>query len=245
MSCEQLREIGAELSLGVLPGRERADAVAHLDRCADCREYIEQLTLVGDGLLGLLPDSEPPVGFESQVARRLGQVAAAHDGPARGRVRGFPGARLRGRLRVRVVAVAAALALAFGFGGWAVGTVVERQATAPAPRAEAAGLLHAVLTAETEGRQPVGEVYVHHGPPGWVYMSVDLDGAGSRYSGKAVCVLERVDGTTVRGGSFTLNDGYGYWGAPVPAPVDPATLSGVRLTSADGTALATARFGVG
>ncbi|MEU1567063.1 hypothetical protein ABZ504_43020, partial [Streptomyces mirabilis] len=55
MTCEKLREIGAELALGILPGRERAAAVAHLDRCADCREYVEQLTLVGDGLIGLLP----------------------------------------------------------------------------------------------------------------------------------------------------------------------------------------------
>lgn len=244
MTCEQLREIGAELSLGVLPGRERAEAVAHLDRCADCREYVEQLTLVGDGLLGLLPDSEPPVGFESRVARRLGQVAAAHDRPARVRARGFSGTRLLGRVRGRVVAVAAAFALAFGFGGWAVGTVVERQAAAPARQAEAAaGMLHADLTAASQDGQPVGEIYVHHGPPGWVYMSVDLGDAGSRYSGKAVCLLERKDGTTVRVGSFTLNGGYGYWGAP--APVDLSTLSGARLTSADGTVLATASFGTG
>ncbi|MER6923493.1 hypothetical protein ABT314_31815 [Streptomyces spiralis] len=45
--CDKLREIGAELALGVLPGRERAGAVAHLERCADCREHIRQLTQVG------------------------------------------------------------------------------------------------------------------------------------------------------------------------------------------------------
>ncbi|MGW4994684.1 hypothetical protein ACWEQ3_45005 [Streptomyces mirabilis] len=67
MTCEKLREIGAELALGILPGRERAAAVAHLDRCADCREYVEQLTLVGDGLIGLLPGCEPPV--EQDFAR--------------------------------------------------------------------------------------------------------------------------------------------------------------------------------
>ncbi|MGW4984561.1 anti-sigma factor family protein, partial [Streptomyces mirabilis] len=71
MTCEKLREIGAELALGILPGRERAAAVAHLDRCADCREYVEQLTLVGDGLIGLLPGCEPPVGFETRVAQAL------------------------------------------------------------------------------------------------------------------------------------------------------------------------------
>ncbi|MEU1168323.1 zf-HC2 domain-containing protein, partial [Streptomyces sp. NPDC005921] len=62
--CEKLREVGAELALGVLPGRERAEAVAHLDGCADCREYVRQLTGIGDRLIGLLPDAEPPPGFE-------------------------------------------------------------------------------------------------------------------------------------------------------------------------------------
>jgi hypothetical protein len=84
VTCEKLREIGAELALGVLPGRERAGAVDHLDRCADCREYVAQLTLVGDRLIGLLPCGEPPVGFETRVAQALtrsaqGQGAQAQD----------------------------------------------------------------------------------------------------------------------------------------------------------------------
>ncbi|MEU8621958.1 hypothetical protein [Streptomyces sp. NPDC048623] len=71
MDCERLREAGAELALGILPARERAEAVAHLDRCPDCRAYVERLTAVGDGLLGLLPGAEPPVGFETRVVRAM------------------------------------------------------------------------------------------------------------------------------------------------------------------------------
>ncbi|MGF6945912.1 hypothetical protein [Streptomyces auratus] len=41
-------------------------------------------------------------------------------------------------------------------------------------------------------------------------------------------------------GTFTLHHGYGYWGAP--ASVQLSSLSGVRLTSADGRTLATADF---
>lgn len=94
MTCEKLREIGAELALGILPGRERAAAVAHLDRCADCREYVEQLTLVGDGLIGLLPGCEPPVGFETRVAQALTQGTPPRTA---GRAPAFraPGAGLR------------------------------------------------------------------------------------------------------------------------------------------------------
>ncbi|MFF4208581.1 hypothetical protein ACFYZE_04240 [Streptomyces sp. NPDC001796] len=84
VACEKLREIGPELALGVLPGRERAGAVAHLDRCADCREYVAQLTLVGDRLIGLLPCAEPPVGFETRVARALTRSAQGQGARAQG-----------------------------------------------------------------------------------------------------------------------------------------------------------------
>lgn len=245
VTCETLRETGAELGLGVLPGRERAEAVAHLDRCADCREYVEQLTLVGDGLIGLLPGSEPPVGFETRVARALTQSSGAHEGRLPGRGlgrarRGFRGRR-PGRLRLRVAAAAAALVLASGFGGWAVGTAIETWTAAPSQEAESpSGLLWADLTGAGPDRPEAGEIWAYAREPGWVYMSVDLDDAGISYSGKITCLLERTDGTTVKVGTFEVHDGYGYWGAP--APVDPSTFSGVRLTSADGTVLAVARF---
>ncbi|MEV5971090.1 zf-HC2 domain-containing protein [Streptomyces sp. NPDC051921] len=226
MECARLRELGAELALGVLPARERAEAVAHLDRCADCREYVERLTVVGDGLLGLLPDAEPPVGFETRVAQALDPP------PVR------PGRR-RGRVRLAVAGAAAALAC--GFGGWAVGTVVEG---APPAVERQSGLLEAALV--SHGHQ-VGRIYAHPatgsdpgagaGTRGWVYMSVDLEGVGP---GPVRCLLVRSDGSVVPVGSFPLGDGYGYWGAP--ADVDPATVTGARLVAADGTVLATARF---
>lgn len=242
LSCTQLHQAGAELALGVLSGRERAEATAHLDRCADCREYIGQLARVGDGLLGLLPGSEPPAGFETRVVRRLARARAARDG--RDAARGF-GARygaLRKGVWLRVASALAVLALGFGFAGWALGTAVEDVVAGPAPSAPAeAGMLHAHLTGAGAGhRQQAGDLYVYRGPPGWVFMSVDLADAGLPYSGKVTCLLERSDGSTVRLGTFELHHGYGYWG--VPAPGDHAALSGVRLVSAEGHDLATARF---
>ena len=67
----------AELALGVLTGRERAQALAHLDHCPSCREEVRQLTATGEGLLGLLPSVEPPAGFEARVMDRLGLSAPA------------------------------------------------------------------------------------------------------------------------------------------------------------------------
>ncbi|MBT2456567.1 hypothetical protein [Streptomyces sp. ISL-86] len=220
MTCDRLRELDAELALGILPAQERARAVAHLDRCPGCRRHIEQLTLVGDGLLGLLPGTEPPVGFETRVTSRL-----KPPGPVR-----------RLLLHPRTAAVAAALALACGFGGWAVGTAVDHTPAPSSPTARAnTDLLQAALVAD--GHE-VGRIFAHPGSAGWVYMSVDLEGEG--VGGRVQCLLDRTDGTPVSVGWFSLKDGYGYWGAP--ADVDPATVSGARLLAPDGSLLATAHF---
>jgi hypothetical protein len=72
MSCDAFAEVAAELALGVLTGRERAAALAHLNGCESCREQVRELTMVQDELLGLLPSQEPPAGFESRVLERIG-----------------------------------------------------------------------------------------------------------------------------------------------------------------------------
>lgn len=245
--CEWLRAVADELALGILPGQERAEAIAHLDRCPTCREHVEQLTLVGDGLLSLLPGSEPPAGFETRVTDRLGL-----NQPRRQR---------RPRAGVAVAAAAVA-AVGFGFGGWAVGTAIEG-ASAPTsrssePRGAEHGLLEASLLAPDD--RPVGRIFAYTGSPGWIYMSVHLgpDGSGSdsraddeseaadsrdeyAETGRVSCRLERTDGTSVNIGEFSLDDaGRGYWGAPTR--VDPESVSGARLLAADGSVLATAHF---
>lgn len=242
-NCEKLREIGPELALGVLPGRERAEAVAHLDRCADCREYIRQLTLVGDRLAGLLPDREPPPGFETRVARGLAQSTPAPGGQ---RPAGVFGRSRRGlrhgarRARVRVAAVGAACAVAVGFAGWAVGTAVEEVTASPPPAVESEPVLVGDMTPAGRGGQPVGEVYAHPGSPGWIFVSVGMTRPGTRYTGTVSCFLDRADGTSVRVGDFPVRDGHGSWGVVVP--VDLTRYSGARLTSSDGTVLAIAQL---
>ena len=72
MTCAELADVAAELALGVLTGRERAMAVAHLDNCDTCREDVRQLMATGEQLLELVPPAEPPAGFETRVLERLG-----------------------------------------------------------------------------------------------------------------------------------------------------------------------------
>ncbi|CCK25551.1 hypothetical protein BN159_1172 [Streptomyces davaonensis JCM 4913] len=234
--CASLRAVADELALGALHGQERADAIAHLDRCPACREHVEQLSLVADGLLSLLPGSEPPSGFETRVLDRLRLNR--------------PTPRRRPRTGV-AVAAAAVIALGFGFGGWAVGTAVDGEPTPPSQSAEPPGSEQGLLSASllTPDHRPVGRIFAYTDSPGWVYMSVHLgdesEAAGS-YGGypdarKVSCRLERTDGTAVHIGDFSLdNAGRGYWGAP--ARVDSDTLSGAQLLDADGSVLATAHF---
>ncbi|MFF7355344.1 MULTISPECIES: anti-sigma factor family protein [Streptomyces] len=239
-NCDKLREIGAELALGVLCGSERAEAVAHLDGCADCREYIRQLTLVGDRLIGLLPDSDPPPGFETRVARRLAQQAVTQEGSAGARAAGRATRNFRGRARMRLAAVATTLAVAVGFAGWAVGTAVQ-QVTASAPTTVSEPMLMGDMIAAS-GR-PVGEFYAHPGSPGWIFMSVDLSGRRGSYTGTVACLLERADGSMVHVGNFSVRGGRGDWG--VGAPGDLSAVLRARLTSPDGTVLATAHLAKG
>jgi hypothetical protein len=247
MSCAGFGDVAAELALGVLTGRDRAEALAHLDHCEACREHVRQLTMTGEGLLELLPSREPPAGFETRVMERLGLAVperrtARRIGPVSrlaGRLRGRherqpderetvrpSGLWLASRPRRLVAAAAVALALvASGLGGWGLhGTTSPATASSPLSSA-------ALLSAR---HQPVGEIFYYDGNPSWIYMSVTMD-AGS---GRVICQLEGADGHVTTVGSFRLKDGYGSWGSPAAASQGEPVAA--RLLAADGTVLATA-----
>ena len=50
-----LGDVAAGLALGALTGRERAGAVAHLEKCPACRAHVQDLTRTATQLLALLP----------------------------------------------------------------------------------------------------------------------------------------------------------------------------------------------
>ena len=68
--CEHLREIAAEVALGIADGEDRAWALDHLDGCPACRARIERLSTLADELLLLAPADEPPPGSTAAWARR-------------------------------------------------------------------------------------------------------------------------------------------------------------------------------
>jgi anti-sigma-K factor RskA len=240
MTCAEFADAAAELALGVLTGRERARALAHLDRCEECRENVRQLTVTGEELVGLLPAIEPPAGFETRVMERLGLGTPAPDparqlSPARrfGRkLADWTGGSWTGRGRVsrprRILAAAAVAAgvIVAGVGGWGLHAATSSPAASPLSSA-------ALLTAS---HQTAGQVYFYDSGSPWLYMSVDI-GSGN---GTVICQVEGPDGHLTTVGSFQLSGGYGYWGSPAPATNGPPT--GARLVTTTGTVLATASF---
>lgn len=110
MGCGQLTDVAAELALGALTGRERAAALAHLDHCAACREFVRRLTMIAEELLELLPGAEPLPGFETRAMERAGLIVQ-DPGPSRGAL-----SRIRRRIR-RIVATITLASAATGLGG--------------------------------------------------------------------------------------------------------------------------------
>ena len=88
----------------------------------------------------------------------------------------------------------------------------------------------------TASHQRIGTIFLYNGRPGWLYMNVDT-GSGN---GTIICQLEGPDGSVITVGSFRLTGGYGHWGSPEPLP--PAAVTGARLATTRGKALATASF---
>src|SRR5262245_38959905 len=99
MSCEETRELAAELALGIADGEERARALRHLAGCADARRAVEELSTVAYELLLIAPQHEPSAGFESRVLSRIAPPRPA---------------RRRRRLLVPIAAAVGAAALAVG-----------------------------------------------------------------------------------------------------------------------------------
>ena len=108
-SCAQLRDVAAELALGVLGGAERAEAIMHVNGCARCQALVNELSEAADALPLLAPEIEPPVGFEQRVlssgrarrrrsVRRMVAAVAVAPRPRRDpEHHGRPGRRVRER----------------------------------------------------------------------------------------------------------------------------------------------------
>jgi hypothetical protein len=234
MGCAGFTEVTAELALGALTGRERAEALAHLDHCAACQERVRRLTVTGEELLQLLPAGDPPPGFETRVLERLAP-AAQSPGPGSQRSLGCgrrrfwrePGGGRPGLGRRALAAAAVSLTVAVAaLAGWGLGAA----GSSPA----GSSLTSSVLLSAS--RQTVGTIFFYGGSREWLSMSVDFHSG----TGAVICQLVSRGGNVMTLGSFWLDAGYGTWGSP--DPVNHGQFTGVRLISTNGTVVATASF---
>jgi hypothetical protein len=263
-----MSDVAAELALGVLTGRERALAVAHLNECDDCREDVRQLMETGEQLLELLPPAEPPAGFESRVLERLGLPAPGTTEPrVLGRPEDGPGHPWPAGAGPRP-----------GTDRPANGRPGTERPADGRPGAGPArpGRKHRVRRALAATAMVVAVVVAGIG--GWrigtgtspsassaaaplssaTLLSATHQDVGDVFlysgderwmymsvdlgsgSGTVKCQVVGTDGRVTTVGSFRLSDGYGGWGTPAPA--NTGALHGAQLVSANGTVLATASF---
>jgi hypothetical protein len=220
MSCEQTRELAAELALGIADGAERAAALRHLSECAECRRAVEQYSEVTDELMMLAPEHEPPPGFESRVLARLRP----------------PPVRRRRRLRLVVPVVAAAAAASLAVGVVLGLTSDDRRlaahyrdtlAVAHGSSFEAARLIDAA-------GERSGLVYAYDGRASWIYVALYADQRPQGYRVQLVMTSgRRVDLPRFRLDPVTRSGGQ-------TVPVDVGDVAGVRLVR--GSDVLTARL---
>jgi hypothetical protein len=219
--CVQYEDDLAMLALGELTGRERARTLAHLESCPRCAEELEQLARAADAVVGVAPEAEPPLGFETRLFEKMG---IEHVRPKRRR-------RLHYWVPASAAAAVAALAVGLGFG----------LSSSPAPTGTAAQGIHhhgAVETAALmESGDHVGRVDIFGGHTPWMQMTLDDSSA----RGLVHCVVVTDDGQVHKVGSFVARDGYGAWAAPLH--VSPATVRSAQVMSPSGTVIASATLG--
>ncbi|HEY6427409.1 MAG TPA: hypothetical protein VIX84_09260 [Acidimicrobiales bacterium] len=218
--CEECSAELAELALGVLTGRERARALAHVDECPRCAEELEQLSRAADSMLLAAPDAEPPMGFETRLFERMGVSDVPRLDDRRRAPRWVP---------VGVPAAAAAVA-ALGVG---LGMTLT---SSPAPAPVAQGHAHGTIESDNlvqDGRT-VGRVVYFDGAKPW--MSMMLADAGVQ--GQVNCVVVGKNGVTHMVGTLVAHNGYGAWYAPLH--VNPSDLRTAQVVTPSGTVIASA-----
>ncbi|MDQ4134540.1 MAG: hypothetical protein M3179_15370 [Actinomycetota bacterium] len=201
-SCADLEEMAAELALGALAGGERATALGHLKDCARCRALVDDLASTADRLLLLAPVMEPPVGFESRVADRVGaEPQVLH-------------ARRPRRRWIGVIAAAAALIVALA--GVGLGFLASR---------DDGGARLTVMTAfdRSERSGAICRAVVYGDEP--ASLMVSLEGVRPDIVGDYAVEAE-VEGASAPLvlGNLPVKDGTGALGATIDVPAEDVRL---------------------
>jgi len=225
MDCSDADLILDELALDVLPGDRRAELLAHVEECPNCRRLLDQLTETADDLLLAAPEVAARAGFEDRVLGRIAEGSPAGRG----------GRRRRDRAALRLSAwTAAAAAVVLLVLGGITGAVIGRSAGGPGESAEQ---FRTVQLISTRGAG-IGDVSTYTGDPSsWFFMRVESDDVpDATYR----CVLDMDDGRTVAIGRLLAVKGHGGWGDHLSVDLRHAVAA--RLLDPKGSTVGTARL---
>jgi hypothetical protein len=212
--CAETWQTLPELALGIADGEERARALEHLPGCPGCQRDLEELSAIADDLLALVPEREPPAGFEARVLARLraGQAPARPSRRRRFRQLGFAAAALAG-----AAAMAVALTLSYG-----PDRRLAHQYRTALQGANGKYFASARLRAPDGTR--VGTVFGYQGSPSWLFYV--LDGAHSTGIYREQIITR--SGRSISLPRFGL--AAASWGIATPVPV--RDIARVRLVRA-------------
>ena len=237
--CAAAAPLLADLALGAAFGHERATALLHVASCPACRRDLTELSSIGDDLLLLVPEREPPAGFEAAVLRQLSAVpqhATRHIKPASDRRSADQRRPMRkpafAHRRARIAALVAAMALAAGSGAAAVWwhTASDRQIAAEA-RHGTAGVngsapngSAAVTPVRSSTGAVVGHFYVYPGTPPWAVVSLTAAPRPGNYT----MTVRTTDGRSYVAGVCTVTGTTGTTAYALTTP--PARIAAIELS---------------
>jgi Putative zinc-finger len=217
--CAATAERLPELALGILSGSERADVLAHLDRCASCRAELESWAATADVLPSLLGEAEPPAGFEGRTMERLRTEQALEP---------------RWPMWRRVLTVAAIVAMAMIVTLATVRIIDAGSNGSSGPVAETE-MTSATMIGRSGHR--AGDAFMTGGDERYVFVDVDYGVGSGRYDIEAVDHANNI----TRIGAVDVKEGHGAWAGELPkGAADPQT---VRMVGADGKVFCWAKFG--
>jgi hypothetical protein len=211
LSCAQCLELCPEVALCIAEAEDRADVLAHVERCRSCGDELSSLSDVADLLCELVPRVDPPFGFTSRAIDAIS--APSQPEPF------IPFSRRR-HVRPLSVAAAVVVAAAIGLGGWLAAGGGSR----PSVTVETAPLLAAHHT--------IGQVVTVPGGEPWISMTVHVSATTV-----VRCEVEGAKGGWWTIGTFHVYDGHGYWAAPLPHAL---AVRRAELVTPSGRVLATA-----
>jgi anti-sigma-K factor RskA len=215
--CAPTSDLLPELALGILGGSERAEVLAHLDTCATCRAKSEEWAETADVLPTLLPEAEPPAGFEARTLERLR----------------FEQTRVpRWSLTRRVLSVAAIVAAAM-IVTLATVRILDADNSSSPTASGSSNVTSARMVGANGGA--AGDVFMTAGNESYVFMDVDYGARSGTYRVEATDAANQV----TKLGSMSITNGRGVWAGEAKGET-PTT---VRLVDSEGQVWCTARFG--